>query len=411
MRPLLILLVLVVAGALLLGLWILDDPGYVLVIREGWQLETSLGFATLLLLFAAFAVAALTLVGAALWDMLSPFGATYRSRSLLARQRLRRGFRALVEGHWERAEKLLRRTASARPWRIMAALGAAQAAAEQGDDAAMNAHLAVAEQDRVGRLAAGLLAARVALDREQPAQARERLLPLREGWPKHPRVMQLLAEADARLGNWQELTDVLAALRRVRPDTWRLAALEQQAWHGLLRQTAETVATADPQQRLGSLRALWKRMPSHLHHEPALRAGYAGYLAQFGDGEAALSLIDKGLEERWDDRLAAVCESITDLPPERLLVRLEQWLAPRPDNGSLLLTAGRVALRAQLWGKARAFFEQAGDAGNATALAELARLLAALEDQEQALATLDRRQRLIDGPLPELPLPSRRAAS
>lgn len=411
MRPTLILLILVAASALLLGLWVLDDPGYMLVIREGWQVETSLGFALLVLIFAAVAVAVLTLLGAALWDMLSPFGATRRSRSLLARQRLRRGFRALVEGQWEKAERLLERTSRTPHWRIMAALGAAQAAAERGDDKAMREHLAVAEKDDVGRLAGGLLSARVSLDHGQPEVARERLQPLRQKWPKHPRVLQLLAEADARLGYWSELTAVLGDLRKVRPDTWRLAALEQQAWHGLLRETAERPAPTDPKERLNALRTLWKQMPSHLHHDPALRAGYAGYLAQFGDGEGALALIGKGLEEGWDDRLPAVLESIADTPPERLLGMLEMWLAERPGNGTLLLTAGRVALRAKLWGKARAFFEEAGNAGNATALAELARLLAALEEREHALAALEKHQKMIDGQLPELPLPTRAAAS
>lgn len=411
MRPMVILLVLIAACALLLGLWVLDDPGYVMVIREGWQVETSLGFAMLLLLLAAAAVAVLTLLGAALWDMLSPFGATRRSRSVIARQRLRRAFRALVEGHWEKAEKLFRRTAATPHWRTLASLGAAQAAAEQGDEETMDEHLALAEQDRVGRLAAGILAARVALDHDRPEVARERLQSLRDRWPKHPRVLQLLAEADARLARWSELTDVLADLRKVRPGTWRLPAMEQQAWHGLLKETAEGSASAPPGERLNNLRGLWKRMPSYLHHDPALRACYAGYLAQFGDGEGALSLVGKGLQEGWDDRLPSVLESVTDTPPERLLVMLENWLQDRPGNGTLLLTAGRVALRARLWGKARAFFEAAGKAGNATALAELARLLAALDDREQALLALEQRQQLIDGQLPALPLPTRIAAS
>ena len=160
-----------------------------------------------------------------------------------------------------------------------------------------------------------------------------------------------------------------------------------------------------PAQQLDALRREWKRMPSHLQKDPALRAQYAGYLAQLGDGEAALSLVRKDIERHWDDRLPAILEAIHNVAPERLLAMLEQWLGQRPDNAVLLLTAGRVCLRAQLWGKARGFFSAAGENGSAIAWAELARLERALGHPEAAAEAMDRRLALLSSSLPELPLP------
>src|SRR5699024_2236396 len=97
---------------------------------------------------------------------------------------------------------------------------------------------------------------------------------------------------------------------------------------------------------------------------------------------------------------------IDDLPPDDLLQRLEQWLVDRPGNAAVLITAGRVALKARLWGKARSFFEAAANSSqSATALAELSRLYLALGDHAKAADDLERRVHGLGDTLPTLPLP------
>jgi len=408
MKQLVALLVLVLVAGILFGVWVLEDPGYVLVIRDSVQFETSLGFALFVLVMAAALVSMLTLVLATVWDVLSPFGAGGRWRNYLARQRLQTGFQALVEGRWQKAERLLASAAQAPQWRVMAALGAAQAAAEQGADEAVRRHLELAHQAKRGRLAAGLLAANIALQQGYYSEARSELTVLRDMAPRNPRLLRLLGETLARMEDWENLVPLLPALHQVSQDARAMRRLERRAWHGWMKQRAEATTTAPSKERLDGLRAIWKKIPAELHTDATLRAQYAGYLAQLGDGEAALTLIRRDIDRHWDDRLPAILESIDNVAPERLLAQLEHWLEERPGNGVLLLTAGRVALKAQLWGKARAFFESAGHAGNATALAELARLAAALGDHQKALAVLEERLRLIDAHLPELPLPVRK---
>lgn len=405
MKQLLILLALMLVAGIVFGVWVMDDPGYVLIIRDGVQLETSFGFALFLLIIGAAVFSILTLVLAAVWDVISPFGAGGRWRNYLARQRINSGFQALVEGRWQKAERLLAAAAQSPQWRVMAALGAAQAAAEQGADEAVRQHLEVAHHEKRGRLAAGLLAAKIAIDQGYYGEARTELKVLRDLAPRNPRLLRMLGETLSSMEDWESLVPLLPALHQISHDARAMRQLERRAWHGWMKQRAENGAAQTSKDRLSGLRAIWKKIPGDLQHDTALRAQYAGYLAQLGDGEAALTLIRKDIDKYWDDRLPSILESITNVAPERLLAQLEQWLEHRPGNGVLLLTAGRVALKAQLWGKARAFFDTAGRVGNATALAELARLSAAMGDNQKALTVLEERLRLIDEHLPELPLP------
>lgn len=407
MKQLVVLLVLVALIGVLVGLWILDDPGYVLVIRDAWQLETTLGFAFFVLVLAATVVAVVTLLVGAAWDVVSPFGASGRWHGWLARHRIQSGFQALVEGRWQKAERQFTAATRAPRWRIMAALGAAEAACEQGEYETARRHLDTAGDSKASRLAAGLMTARIALEHGHPAEARAVLMQLREQAPKNPRLLQLLGESFDRTEDWTGLVALLPALRSLAADQPALRRLERRAWHGWMKQAAEAATPAGMAPRLEALRSIWKKMPAELQKEPAMRAQYAGYLAHYGDGEAALAVIRKDLEINWDDRLPAVLESIINVAPERLLALLEGWLEVRPGNAVLLLTAGRVALRAHLWGKARSLFEAAGGLGNAIALAELARLHAAMGNNERAVAVLEKRLRLMDAHLPDLPLPSR----
>ena len=136
-------------------------------------------------------------------------------------------------------------------------------------------------------------------------------------------------------------------------------------------------------------------------------ARYAGFLAQLGDGNSALQLVREQLDRDWDDRLPPVLEAMDQPKPDALLVVLESWLAERPGNAAVLITAGRVALKAQLWGKARNFFEAAANSSQSvTALAELSRLYLALGEQGKAAEVMERRVRELGDRLPALPLPN-----
>lgn len=405
MRRALALLILLAIAALLFGRWLLDDPGYVLLIRDGLRVETSLGFLLLLLIVAALLWSVLTLVFVSLWR-LAGLGRRSRWQELLARRRLRAGFFAMVEGDWARAGRLFAAASNSGSWAVPAGCAEALAAAQRGDHEQVTAVLKRVAGERRGQPAADLLAARLLLEEGAIRQARARLERLAGSAERNPHRLRLLAEVLERDQDWPALVEILPALKAVMVDHKAYAGREQRAWMGLLNAVA--AAPGEAGKRLEGLRRTWKDMPDSLQKKAAVRALYAGLLVASGDGAAAFALVRKDIERNWDDRLVTVLETIDDVGPEKILQQLEQWLEVRPGNGALLMCAGRIAMKAKLWGKARSFFETAARAGNVTALAELARLHSALGDTDRALAALERRVMLLNETLPALPLPAAR---
>ena len=410
MKRALLLLILVLLAVVLLARWVINDPGYLVLVRDQWQIEMTLGFATLALALLLAGTVAITLLLAALWDLVSPFQISGRWGRRLARRRMVAGFHALVAGKWKQARRLLSAAAVDSDWAVPALLGAAMAADQLGDKHAMHAALKAAANRRRGALPAGLAEAWT-LQRE--GYANEAMGVLRALQPAHsdnPHLLRMLRLVMEQQQDWDDLVDLLPRLKPLYREPAAFAVLERQVWHGLMKQLAEHPGDRAAEAQRQTLRQRWKSMPGHLQTDPALRAQYAGYLAQLGDGEGALALVRKDIERHWDDRLAAILEAISNVAPERLLAQLEQWLADRPGNAALLLTAGRVALRAQLWGKARDYFEAAGNAGSAVAMAELARLYQALNQPAKMEAALAKRLALLEQELPELPLPAQRGS-
>lgn len=403
MKRLLLLLVTVLVAGALAARTLMRDTGYVLIVRGPWEIETSLGFALLTLLLLGVVLVLGTLLLAGFWRRLSPGAWHRRLRGPVARRRLKLGFRALTEARFDKAERLFRAAGSG-DWPLAAWLGAARAAHRAGRTERAREHLDQARALDDGDLPAQLWLARLDRDQGELARARQRLTELAGRYPDHPDRLALLCEVLERQEDWSALRELLPRLQD--ETNAERARLQRRLWLGLLRSAGEQ-AVRDPAEHGRVLHALWKQVPAFLQRDPSLLARYTGYLAQAGDGGEALRLVRKALERDWDDRLPPVLEVIEDVEPATLLEHLEQWLEDRPGNGPLLITAGRVALRARLWGKARSFFRAALTSSRAqTAYEELARLLDTLGEGDAARRCREEAMSRAARELPELPLPA-----
>lgn len=407
MKKVALLIVLALMGALFLAHWLLADTGYVLIIRDTVSIETTLGFVLLVQILLLVGVVVLTLVGSAMWNLLEPLRATQRWKNWVASRRLKSGFLQLVEGQAERAERTLSAAAEQGDWPLLANLLAAEAAHEQGERQRAQTHLANATQVHRGGLVSRLMEARFALDYRDYAHARQVLAQLSDQAPNNRRVLRMYAQVLESTRDWDALRALMPKLKNVIGEADE-ARRERRVWMAMLQDIASKPGFNNTDSRCDALRRVWRDVPVALKTEPGMVARYSGFLAQLGGGKSALTLIVDTLKGQWDDRLPVVLEAIDDVSPDALLETLEGWLKTRPDNAALLVTAGRVALKARLWGKAQGFFEAAANTHqSATALAELTRLYNALGDHSKAEKTLLKRVNQLGETLPPLPLPQR----
>lgn len=406
MKKVALLVIAALVAALVLGRWMAADSGYVLVIRDDFSMDTTLGFVVLMLIVSAVALVVLTLLGNAAWNVLEPVRASQRWKKAVAARRLRTGFLQLVDGELEKSERLLVAAGEDGDWSLLAWLLAAEAAQEQDNIEATQRYLEKAGSDHRGRLVAGLMKARFALDDGYPDQARQELKVLADMAPRNKRILRTYAQVLESQKDWTALCALMPRLKRAFGDGE--ARRERRAWLALLQETARKPGFNDADSRREELRKLWKDVPVQLKNDPAMVARYSGFLAQLGGGKGALNLVREQLDTQWDDRLPPVLEAIDDVSPDDLLQILERWLEQRPGNAAVLITAGRVALKARLWGKAQGFFEAAANSSqSAIALAELSRLYQALGDSSKAMKTFEKRLEKLQGELPALPLPDK----
>ena len=146
-------------------------------------------------------------------------------------------------------------------------------------------------------------------------------------------------------------------------------------------------------------------MPRNLREDPQLLGDYAGYLQEGGEDNKAEQLLSTALAKRWDAGLGEIYGLLETDEPGMQLAQMEQFLADRPDDPILLLTLGRLSLRAHLWGKARGYLEACiGRNGPPQAYRELGQLLERMHEPEQAIDVYRRGLSGTGGPEP-VPLP------
>ncbi len=360
-RNFIILLLVLVASSFVSSLMI-EDTGYVRISYLNYLIETSLWFASfVLLLFLLF----LYLVGFLFRRVVgtgSVFSSWARNRShRISQKRTQQGMVQLAEGDWRKAHRFLTYAAKHSEAPLVNYLTAAQAASAMGNvDEAESLLNKARESSPEEELAIGLTQARLLLDAAQFERALEGLTRLRKSVPGHAQVLRLLMRACEGTGDWTQLTQIAADARQrnVIPDE-EIRTFERLAWVGLLEQTGDEIKRLEGASRsLAPLEAVWNRLPSNLSHNSRVIEAYAGQLIRFGELNRSEEVLRKALNQNWDAGLLSMygrtaAKSVTDQ-----LETVKQWLGKHPENAHLLLAAGRISLRMHDWEAARGYFEQ-----------------------------------------------------
>lgn len=355
MRLLLALLFLALAAGVAAGLFLHDEAGYVLISVRPWVIETSvLGFITLVVVAVGgtYLGAKLLIVLLRLPARVKEAAATRRARR--AQDSFESGLQQLLEGRWGSAEvELVRRAADHRIPGLNYLL-AARAAQRAGAPERRDQYLALAvRQESLPELAVELVRAELMFERRDLAAALPVLQELYRRYPKHPYVIELLAETQVRLPQWERLRQLLATPEGARALTpARYRELYGQALRQALLRAGETA-------RLDALKSAWETTPAEFRARSDIRGAYLRGLARFGaDAEVAAQIVQM-LKTGWDAELVEIYSELGALDPVGQLATVEQWLNQHGEKAELLLAAGRVCTRNRLWGKARSYLDAA----------------------------------------------------
>ncbi|MDI3260170.1 MAG: heme biosynthesis HemY N-terminal domain-containing protein [Sinobacteraceae bacterium] len=349
----LILLLVFAAGAGTI-LLLKPDAGYVLINYGPWVVETSLAVLVLgVALWFLIVYLLLRLLGVAVRLPGTLRASLARRREDRARASFEKGLERLFEGQWRRAEvELVRRAADHRAAHLNY-LAAARAAQRQNAHARREHYLRLAALNQPAAEFATLLsAADLQRRRGDFEAARATARRLRDKDPRHPYVIELLAESEAALGDWESLHALLSdPATRSAWNTPRAAALR-------LRAITELMGAAAQAARLDRLKALWDSA-GELRGDAELARHYARALARVNADAEALAFVAQRLAQSWDADLASLYGDLHAADPVAHLAQIEEWLARYGEKPELLAIAGRACLANKLWGKARSYLEAA----------------------------------------------------
>lgn len=336
--------------AVLVGLLVQFDSGYVLINFDQWQLESSLWvFLFLCVLFFLSISFLLRFLHNSL--MLPGKIKAWRrhSKQRQAFQKTQQGLCALLQGHFARAEKLLIRVAPQSNFAFLNYLSAAYCAAKQRNFDRQNDYLRAAHRACPKEQVAILLTqAQLQLGNKQYEQALATLKELNQKYPQHPLVLISLQKAYWELKDFHSLATLLPKLRRqnlLKPALQE--KLEQETYTACLRDNLS----------LEQLKEFWNHLPKTCHQNPTLVLIYSKQLIQRRQPELAFDLIKDILKRHWHSELVILYGQTSPQDTNKQMKQAKEWLKKHNQDYALLLYLGQLSYDQELVGQAKRFYE------------------------------------------------------
>jgi HemY protein len=285
---------------------------------------------------------------------ISGFFGEKRNRRLAekARHSLEQGLIELSEGRFAKAEKILLHKVEHNENALLTYLAAARAAQYQGaddrrDDYIRRAHKSAPDAD----IAIGLTQAELQMDHNQFEQALATLNRLNELSPHHSYVLKLLAKTHCKLGEWDNLRELLPELRKAGAMAdEKLLSLEIETWCGLISDRSKTG-------NIDVLTQLWDEIPRNMKLIAEIIEHYARELVKLhASGEAEQVLRDY-LNNHWIESTVILYSELDVMASDKQISIAEEWLQDHQHNAYLLYALGKMCISKNLWGRARSYLE------------------------------------------------------
>ncbi|MCP3673182.1 MAG: hypothetical protein GY829_01735 [Gammaproteobacteria bacterium] len=349
-----ILLSTVIFG-LLVGPLIKDIPGFVVIALGNYTVQTRLWQAVFVFIILLLFFILLYHLFARMWNSAGRLKSWSGGRRWKrARLSTIKGMIALSEGDWKNAEKLLTSAVPNSETQLINFLAAAQAAQAQKEDARRDDYLRQAHLvEPNAEIAIGLTQSQLQLNHGQYEQALASLTHLKNIAPKHAHVLMLLQKLYRHLGDWQRFLDIVPELKKNSCLTEdELTKYQYLAWERLLIRDANNGG-------IEALHSRWLQIPKDIRKNVKLLSCYAELLIENGGDFEAEKILNTGIRKYQDEKLLYLYGKVKAEDAVKQLAFVEGLGKKFTGNVTWLLSAGRLSLNKKLWGKAKAYLEQA----------------------------------------------------
>ena len=164
----------------------------------------------------------------------------------------------------------------------------------------------------------------------------------------HSYALSLLGRLYFKLEDWNALAEILPRLKK----HGRVDAKTLETWTVRVHEQA-----LDSSADIESLESAWRAVPKPLKKNlRLLEARYTG-LMRCGLHDKAEKEVAAALKSEWRSPLVRLFGLIEGPNASKQLKQAETWLAKHAEDPDLILTAARLCLRNELWGKARSYLE------------------------------------------------------
>lgn len=336
-------------GGGLLAHFVLQDPGYVAISVGDALIETTVPVFVLVLIGLYFLARAI----------LESLNAKRRLAELRAQRRRRRarddtqrGLLDLAAGRWRSAEELLTRAAADADSAAVNYIVAARAADLLDAIDRRDEWLARAQEAAPGERAAALVTlAEMQMRRGHDEAALRTLEQLDASGDLNSRGLELMARLCQKLGRGEQLRALGPRLRSAKelPDA--------QVNELLAQVQLEELRAAGERRDVAAINDAWSELPRATRRQPQAIAIFARGLMQAGDHAAAEKLLREAIDDRVEPALVRLYGDVVASDPLGPLDRVEHWLRKSPEDPDLLAASAKLALRAELIGKARSYLE------------------------------------------------------
>jgi HemY protein len=404
------LLAIVLALLVSLYLGFPGDPGYLLIAFGDTTFETSL-FALLVVVIVLYLVIKLILI---VFHWINPwnlirFGRNYKEH-LRAKSRSKtiEGLLYFTRGNWESSYNLLKKGMKDSDASVVNYLAAAYAAYQQGNkEAWMNCLETAKNKYPAARSTINSLKAQLLFKSNQLEQCVAVLQQMKTSSLNDASLLQLLKDVYLKLNDWEQLENLLPALEKnsvvdgLEAEQIRVRIFME----NLYRISSRRVDFSDVEIS-AQLEKAWKKGTASYKQDEKIVKHYADILFKLDQKEQAGKAIEVALNKNWSDELIKRYGELDFGTPHQQLLIAESWIQKRPGNARLLVALGRLAMRNELWGKAREYFDTSIEiSSTAEAHGELARLLKFLGEEKLADEHQEKFVQGVGAELPNLPMP------